>query len=301
MRSNEVADKLFFRQLRFTVLVLAIIFYFFGCTFKESQNSMDPANICGGISASDVGIGMPITEFRNGELLADGIHFDLYAVLHNCTGKELQNTSLTLSHVQGLTVSASSAANINLLKINATSDLLLIGSFIWDLGVNSNELVFEITDGAGEKRSLSKSIDLTTIAPSFMVATENYLISDGASVSNGDTLIDPGEKITFTLNLTNLSMATVKSISTTISSSDSHFVIASGSAASLGDIGSKLGLSASAATIINVEPNTPRGTTTTLLVTVTDQFNRSWQKSITLVVSPTVPPPRKTQVLALPT
>jgi hypothetical protein len=279
-------------------LAITVSYLVIGCSLKKSENPLDPANICGGISSAAVGVRLSGIDYRNSILQADGVHFDLYSSIQNCLGKEIPSSTNSVDSASGLTINSPNSPTVGLLTRDSISSVLNFGSFIYDPNVNSSSISLNFATPT-ETKQLSSNLGISSLQPAFVVDTANYQIVDGAGTSNGDLLVDPGERITFNLKVSNLSVTTIKSLTTNINSSNAYIVIASGNASSFGDLTSKASGTSGTTTTINIDPNTPRGTSTNLTITLTDQFAHTWTKTINILVSPTVPPPRKSQVLSL--
>jgi hypothetical protein len=279
-------------------LAITVSYLVIGCSLKKSENPLDPANICGGISSAAVGVRLSGIDYRNSILQADGVHFDLYSSIQNCLGKEIPSSTTSVDSASGLTINSPNSPTVGLLTRDSISSVLNFGSFIYDPNVNSSSISLNFATPT-ETKQLSSNLGISSLQPAFVVDTANYQIVDGAGTSNGDLLVDPGERITFNLKVSNLSVTTIKSLTTNINSSNAYIVIASGNASSFGDLTSKASGTSGTTTTINIDPNTPRGTSTNLTITLTDQFAHTWTKTINILVSPTVPPPRKSQVLSL--
>ncbi|MGE3756544.1 MAG: hypothetical protein AB7H97_02245, partial [Pseudobdellovibrionaceae bacterium] len=270
----------------------------FGCTLSESKNPLDPASICGGISASDVGIHLASITYQNAEYLSDGIHFNLSATIENCLGKDLGEIALAVTSTDGLTTSSTPSLNISKIERNGQSETVDLGSYVFDPLTSSPSITvsFTVSEDTYEYKAI---LDTSRLIPEFVSEMSNFQISDGPGLSNGDLLIDPGELVNFNLKLTNSSVTKLKGITANLSIASSSFAIPAGTALALGDISSGAGVTSATNSQIEVALAAARGHTTSLLISIADQFGHSWQKNISLQVSPTIPPPRKTQVLSL--
>jgi hypothetical protein len=285
--------------MRNQILVIILILFVSSCVPEESKNDLDPANICGGISASSVGMRIGSIESRNAVYESDGIHFDLYASFKNCFGREVRTISPAIVSSTPASISTYLTPTISSLSKDASSNLVRLASLVFD-PILSNSTNFSIGLLSSEgSTSLSSSLNLANFKPDFVVDTDSFQLLDGANSTNGDLQIDPGETISFKLKISNLSDVKIKSLSSSISTSSGYFSITSGAAQSFGDLTAKATTIASTTTLIAVDPLTPRGSIATFNITLTDQFSHSWTKTINLQVSSTIAPPRKTQVLSL--
>lgn len=124
-------------------------------------------------------------------------------------------------------------------------------------------------------------------------------ISNGALNSNGDELIDAGEKVTFVPTVSNSSALLAKNVQVKVSSNSEYFVIKSGSDFSLGDLAGFSNNQAASPTEIDVSSGAPRGAAATVTYDITNEYGDHWTYSFMLQTNPNPPTPRKTQVLNL--
>ena len=282
------------------LLTFAFVNLLVACNLEESVNLNDPKNICGGLAASQVKPRVTNYDLKNATLVNSEIQFDLDLKVQNCTIGELNNLDVSLLSMSNATISSSSTYNFSSsLSKNQESGYVNVASLkINKSGITSDSASIELYNGS-DTWTQNKSIDYSRIIPNFVAEVSNVDIVDGASLSNGDEKIDPGEDYTFRLKITGLTNVDVSNITASISSSNADFVISNGSGLSVGTINGKTSSIVSTTTTVAVGANVSRGDKTTLTATLTDQYGNSWNRTITLTVSPVAPPPPKTQVLSL--
>jgi hypothetical protein len=284
-----------FSQLIFTLSLLLLS----SCKVEDSVNPMDPKGICGGIAASDVGPRIARQEARNPTLLADGINFELYTSLLNCSGRDLSGGEVRLESVKDIQANTNDIMLISKLSQNEESGFFLLSSMVQPINQeNVHELIYSLTH-QNIYKEYSHTLSVKSITPDFVMEMVEPEITDGEQLSNGDSLIDPGEKINFKIKITNLSDTKIKSFSIKIENNSSNYAVSGNSLESNGDLAGKTSIVLKQIYSIDVSSLVKRGDTPKFSVMLTDAFNHSWTKNINLTVSPLIPPSRAIQVLSL--
>ena len=282
---------------RFVILQLLVLTGLVSsCNFLESVNPLDPAEICGGISLSDLGLRIGNLKLSGSSLEADGIHFDLNTTFQNCIGKGFDPGLVNLTAYSNLSQNSYTAPSIAKLERNQSSQDFLLGNYTYQVAAPASSTLEFNYNIEGQTKVLSTNLNLLPLKPSFSVEMADVIIGDGDAFSNQDSSLDPGESLSFKLKVTNLSQTLITTVSTNISTFSAITNLA-GTVQSIGTLNASSSLKASSSTDFRVPTNMARGTVVNLTVLLTDVHSNQWTKVISVTINPFTPPPPKTHIL----
>jgi len=260
-----------------------------GCKMTESKNPLDPSQICGGISAKDVGLNLLNVDFKNAVLEADGIHFEIHGNVQNCLGKDINNASLIIDSASNLSIISASTVSSVQIKADAVSSSVSFGTFKYDQANDMGVVNLKLVNG-GVTTSYPIILTLSSLIPKFSVELSSMIISNQLGVVKLTSIIDPGDIVKFKLKVKNLSTTKIKAMTTVIAANgtnSTNYDLDAGSkvVSALGELGSLASLTTTAISTITIHSDFPRLQNAGFSVTLADSSNTNPWSPLSLSIS----------------